>query len=69
MSTRLTKAIEDNGFAILPIEVRSMGLLTTLPLHHRDPFDRMLIAQAIGEKLPLPSADLQFDAYPVNRVW
>ena len=41
----------------------------TLPFHHRDPFDRLLIAQAIVENLPLLSADRQLDPYPVNRIW
>lgn len=41
----------------------------TLPWHHRDPFDRLLIAQAQFEGLPLLSRDASFDAYPIRRVW
>jgi PIN domain nuclease of toxin-antitoxin system len=41
----------------------------SLPLHHRDPFDRILIAQAINHSLPIVSRDGQFDAYPVQRLW
>jgi PIN domain nuclease of toxin-antitoxin system len=40
-----------------------------MPLHHRDPFDRVLIAQAITEVIPLVSTDSAFDAYPVQRLW
>ena len=43
--------------------------LAPLPLHHRDPFDRLLIAQALAEDLKLVSADSAFDAYPVERIW
>jgi PIN domain nuclease of toxin-antitoxin system len=38
-------------------------------LHHRDPFDRMLIAQCLIEKIPIVSADATFDAYGVERIW
>ena len=44
-------------------------LVETLPFHHRDPFDRLLVAQAMEEKLSLLSADKQLDPYPVDRVW
>ncbi|MDE5122036.1 MAG: hypothetical protein O4965_18965 [Trichodesmium sp. St19_bin1] len=40
-----------------------------LPLHHRDPFDRMLIAQAMNRSLVLISRDTKFDAYPIQRLW
>jgi PIN domain nuclease of toxin-antitoxin system len=40
-----------------------------LPLHHRDPFDRMLIAQAMVDEIPIVSGDTAFDAYPVTRLW
>ncbi|AEP13146.1 MULTISPECIES: type II toxin-antitoxin system VapC family toxin [Chloracidobacterium] len=43
--------------------------LTALPFHHRDPFDRMLVAQSLIEGMPLLSADTIFDAYGVNRIW
>ena len=54
---------------LLEIRCEHALLVETLPFHHRDPFDRLLIAQAIQENLPLLSADKQLDAYPVNRVW
>ena len=46
-----------------------MTLVETLPLHHRDPFDRLLIAQAWQEGLTLVSSDTAFDAYGITRVW
>jgi PIN domain nuclease of toxin-antitoxin system len=43
--------------------------LTTLPLYHRDPFDRLLVAQALVEAIPIISSDAQLDAYSVKRLW
>jgi PIN domain nuclease of toxin-antitoxin system len=43
--------------------------LVSLPYHHRDPFDRVIIAQAIVEKLEVVSADPVFDLYPIRRIW
>ena len=43
--------------------------LVDLPLHHKDPFDRLIIAQAIIEQIPIISADALFDSYPVQRLW
>jgi len=44
-------------------------MVATLPFHHRDPFDRLLIAQAVVEKMSVVSIDTVFDAYPVTRLW
>ena len=63
------RSIEGNGFAILPIEVRHAAALTTLPFHHKDPFDRLLAAQAMVEDIPLISNDAALDAYPIRRIW
>ena len=46
-----------------------MAGVVDLPFHHRDPFDRMLIAQALYEAIPMVSADAQLDAYGVARIW
>jgi PIN domain nuclease of toxin-antitoxin system len=62
-------AIAANGFLVLPIEPRHTGGLIGLPFHHKDPFDRLLIAQAVVEGIPVVSADAAFDPYPVRRVW
>jgi PIN domain nuclease of toxin-antitoxin system len=61
--------IADNGFDILPVDVRHTAVLLDLPFHHKDPFDRLLIAQAISEDIPLVSADASFDRYPIKRIW
>ncbi len=63
------RGIEGNGFEILPIELKHTVALTTLPFHHRDPFDRLLIAQAMAEQIPIISNDPAFDAYPIMRLW
>jgi PIN domain nuclease of toxin-antitoxin system len=65
----VTEEITKNGFVVLPITVPHAAAVATLPLHHRDPFDRMLIAQAIVERMPILSADPALDAYPVTRLW
>ena len=57
------------GFKILPIEREHLITLSTLELIHRDPFDRIIIAQAIAENMPLVSSDSIFQQYPVNSVW
>jgi PIN domain nuclease of toxin-antitoxin system len=61
--------IEDNDFEILPIEIRHAARAATLPFHHKDPFDRMLIAQNQVEGLTLVSNEALFDAYGVKRLW
>jgi len=58
-----------NGFQILPIEREHLIVLSTLDLIHRDPFDRIIIAQSIAEDMPLVSSDDVFKLYPVNCVW
>jgi PIN domain nuclease of toxin-antitoxin system len=65
----IERAVDDNGFLMLSIEPKDTALLTTMPHHHRDPFDRLLIAQAIVEHLTIVSADRAFDAYPITRLW
>jgi PIN domain nuclease of toxin-antitoxin system len=62
-------AIDANGFQILHILPRHTALLTTLPFHHRDPFDRLMIAQATAEGMSVVCDDAIFDAYGVRRVW
>lgn len=59
----------DNAISILPIEINHCIRLQTLPFHHRDPFDRLLIAQAKCEKLSVISADEHFPAYEVDVIW
>ncbi|MGM3306395.1 type II toxin-antitoxin system VapC family toxin [Anabaena sp. WFMT] len=61
--------IIDNGIIIKTIEQKHISVVAQLLLHHRDPFDRILIAQAIVENIPIISVDNKFDAYPIKRLW
>jgi PIN domain nuclease of toxin-antitoxin system len=54
---------------VMAIEQSDLNCYLTLPLHHRDPFDRLLIAQAIARDLILVSADSKFEQYPVQQLW
>jgi PIN domain nuclease of toxin-antitoxin system len=61
--------IQTNDFQILPIEVAHTAIVTTLPFHHKDPFDRLLISQSLVEKVSIISTDGIFDSYGVSRLW
>jgi len=63
------KHIRRNDVTILDIDVPHILLLENLPMHHRDPFDRMIIAQAMHENVPIISSDPAFDLYPIRRIW
>lgn len=65
----MMRGIEGNDFEILPIETRHTSLLTRLPMHHKDPFDRLLVAQALVERIPVVSVDSALDDYGVTRLW
>jgi len=65
----MEKGIGENGFGVLSIEPKHTAVLTTLPFHHRDPFDRLIIAQAVVEEVAVVSGDTAFDAYPITRLW
>jgi len=65
----ITRQVEDNRFTILPVEIRHTARLIGMPFHHRDPFDRLLAAQALADQLALISRDEVFDAYGVLRYW
>jgi len=60
---------ENNGFAILPIKTAHLTALEQLPMIHRDPFDRLLIATAISEQMTLISVDRNIAQYNVPLVW
>ena len=61
--------IAENGFPTLDIQRGHVLENEKLPLLHRDPFDRLIIAQAIFENMPVVSSDSAFDLYPVQRIW
>jgi PIN domain nuclease of toxin-antitoxin system len=58
-----------NGIELLNIKIDHAAAMAALPFHHRDPFDRLLIAQAMVEKMAVVGIDTAFDAYPVTRLW
>lgn len=66
---RLLARVDDDRLQRLAIDPSHCHAVSRLPLHHRDPFDRMLVAQALVEKLTIVSADATFDAYGVARLW
>jgi PIN domain nuclease of toxin-antitoxin system len=65
----LQRELPRNNLEVLSISLEHATAVESLPLHHKDPFDRILIAQAIIENVPLVSIDEQFDAYAVTRIW
>ena len=67
--TFMEEQVARNRFEVLPILIRHLAALANLPFHHRDPFDRLLVAQAIIEGIPILSADAELDAYRVARLW
>ncbi len=64
--TEISDAIARDGFTLLPISLANLREVTGLPMHHRDPFDHLLIAQAISEQASLLSGDQNFPNYPVH---
>ena len=63
------KKLAANNIEVLPIHLDHVLRMESLPMHHRDPFDRIMIAQSLEEDLPLLSSDLLFDKYPVRVIW
>ncbi len=58
-----------NNIRFLPVCAEHCNCVATLPLHHRDPFDRMMIAQALIESMTVMSADRQFSQYEIDIIW
>ncbi len=69
LDTLIPQQMEIARISLLLVTIRHAAVVATLPLHHRDPFDRILIAQGMVENLPLASGDAIFDRYPVHRLW
>jgi PIN domain nuclease of toxin-antitoxin system len=65
----MRQAISGNGFRFLHISPRHTELVSTLPLHHRDPFDRLLIAQSLVEGMSVVSNDGNFAPYGAQLIW
>ena len=65
----VVRALRDAGFEELPITIAHTVRVHTLPLHHRDPFDRLLVAQAMEERLTIVTHDPLLRAYDAASVW
>lgn len=67
--TFVKEQLSENAIRLLDIKPEHTGIIATLPFHHRDPFDRLIIAQSLHEKLPIIGRDAVFDAYGIDRRW
>jgi PIN domain nuclease of toxin-antitoxin system len=67
--TLIPQQLALNGIEILDITIAHTALVAQLPFHHRDPFDRLLLAQAQVERMPIIGNDPSFDAYGIARIW
>jgi PIN domain nuclease of toxin-antitoxin system len=65
----LPNFLDELEINVLSLAFEDTNRYVSLSLHHRDPFDRMLIAQAMTNSLAIASADPAFDAYPIQRMW
>jgi len=65
----MDKAIADLGLILLPVTIEYADRQTALPAHHKDPFDRLIIAQALVEGIRVVSSDAVFDNYGLTRLW
>lgn len=68
-ATFLPRELATNRFDLLNIDLAHVAHVESLPMHHRDPFDRLLVSQSKLERMPLVSADVQFDLYGIDRLW
>jgi PIN domain nuclease of toxin-antitoxin system len=65
----ISEQLQVNEIEILVPDIQHFEVISHLPFHHRDPFDRLIIAQAIVEKIPIISIDSLFDSYEIERFW
>jgi PIN domain nuclease of toxin-antitoxin system len=66
---RLSNELDKNNFQLLPITFNDTVVLSTLTFHHRDPFDRLIVSQAIANDFTLISKDKEFYAYKIKLLW
>ena len=65
----LEKELAANSFRLLEIKMQHLKLIADLPLYHRDPFDRLIVAQSLFENIAVITNDVAFDQYQVQRIW
>ena len=68
-SAFIDSVLDNYNFAILQISILHLKQVADLPRFHRDPFDRLLIAQSLVEKIPVITNDAAFDQYAIHRIW
>jgi PIN domain nuclease of toxin-antitoxin system len=68
-TTFLPRELATNAIGLLGVNLTHATFVESLPLHHKDPFDRMLVAQSMIEKIPVVSIDAQLDSYGITRLW
>lgn len=69
LAQTIVRQQEENNVQLLPIELDHIFILERLPLLHRDPFDRLLVAQAMVERIPILSSDSMIAQYEINVIW
>jgi PIN domain nuclease of toxin-antitoxin system len=69
MSELVSREVRGNSIDVLHIEPQHLDYLSSLPFHHKDPFDRLMIAQSFSEDIPLLTKDSAFGAYGVRMIW
>lgn len=65
----IPEQLEENAIQVLPLELDHFSSIIDLEFHHRDPFDRLIIAQSITENIPVITSDSKFQKYPVEIIW
>jgi PIN domain nuclease of toxin-antitoxin system len=69
VSEFLSREILCNKFSTLNVTMDHLAKLSVLPFNHRDPFDRLIVSQALLESFPVVSTDASLDAYGIDRIW
>ena len=65
----IPEQLDRQQIKILPITLKHLAEVDRLPFHHRDPFDRLIVAQSLSEAIPVVSADAALDPYGLDRIW
>lgn len=65
----INQKTELEDYEILPINLKHLAFISTLPFYHNDPFDRLLIAQSVVENIPVITKDTAFSAYDIKIIW
>lgn len=63
------REVYGNAIELLQIQPKHLDELANLPFHHKDPFDRLIIAQSLAEKMTLVTKDIAFESYPIDLLW